>query len=162
MKENDFLRCLIGREKGREIWWSPSVFSPSPPKYILPKLGRNQERKWKHKSHWRFDQKYLCNNILLSSFTIRFFFFFFFIRFLLLIYYGFSFSIYSFFSFFFHFCHFILLLLHFFNQLIKSFVFFSRLFWFFFFFFFKKCPSIHNFNENIICYFFYLIYLRDI
>ena len=78
MKENDFLRCLIGREKGREIWWSPSVFSPSPPKYILPKLGRNQERKWKHKSHWRFDQKYLCNNILLSSFTIRFFFFFFF------------------------------------------------------------------------------------
>ena len=146
MKENDFLRCLIGREKGREIWWSPSVFSPSPPKYILPKLGRNQERKWKHKSHWRFDQKYLCNNILLSSFTIRFFFFFF-IRFLLLIYYGFSFSIYSFFSFFFHFCHFILLLLHFFNQLIKSFVFFSRLFrFFFFFFFFNNCPTKNNFN----------------
>ena len=99
--------------------------------------------------------------------TIRFFFFSFFSsRILLLIYFGFSFSIYSFFSFFFHFCHFILLLLHFFllvNQIIRFFLSSLLGFYFFYFLFFlKKCPSIHNFNENIICYFFYLIYLRDI
>ena len=33
-------RCLVGRERGREFWWGPGVFSPGPPKHYLPKLER--------------------------------------------------------------------------------------------------------------------------
>ena len=39
-RENCWERCLVGRERGREFWWGPGVFSSGPPKHYLPKLER--------------------------------------------------------------------------------------------------------------------------
>ena len=38
--KNDSFVCLVRRERGRENWWGPCVFSPTPPKHqkvISPK-----------------------------------------------------------------------------------------------------------------------------
>ena len=42
--KNCWEECLVGRERGREFWWSPGVFSPDTPKHNLPKLGRMGEK----------------------------------------------------------------------------------------------------------------------
>ena len=39
-RENCWERCLVGRERGREFWWGPGVFSSGPPKHYLSKLER--------------------------------------------------------------------------------------------------------------------------
>ena len=42
--KNCWDECLVERERGREFWWSPGVFSPDTPKHNLPKLGRMGEK----------------------------------------------------------------------------------------------------------------------
>ena len=44
-RENEFVCCLVWRERMKVFWWSPGIFSPSPPKIHLSKLERKQERK---------------------------------------------------------------------------------------------------------------------
>ena len=44
MVENDIFYCLVKREKGREKWWGPQVFSPPSSKYNLSKLERKVEK----------------------------------------------------------------------------------------------------------------------
>ena len=106
MRENNFCVIWLG-EKMRGKFGRVQVFSLQTHQNTISQIGEKSGEK----INWHFDKKYLCNNILLSSFGFFFFSFSFYFSCVLVFLFLFFFSS---FSFFFHFCHFMLLLLQFF------------------------------------------------
>ena len=80
-RENDSFVCLVRRERGRENWWGPWVFSPTPPKSNLSKMERKESWRSKdyfapitllpHSAHCSATFALYCSNLLFSLSNIN-------------------------------------------------------------------------------------------
>ena len=79
-RENWWEGCLDERERGREKWWGPAIFSLGPPQFNLSKIGRKWGRMCWTKLPFSLPWPTFCLFLLLSfrCFFVLFFFFFFF------------------------------------------------------------------------------------
>ena len=79
-RENWWEGCLDERERGREKWWGPAIFSLGPPQFNLSKIGRKWGRMCWTKLPFSLPWPTFCLFLLLSfrCFFVFFFFFFFF------------------------------------------------------------------------------------
>ena len=139
--KNGIFYCLVERERGREKWWGPQVFSPPPSKYNISKLERKLE--------WKVE-KIFGQNCSHLRFWFFFFFFFFYFSFLTLA--CSFFFLFYFISFDFSFVTLAFCFLFLYSSVLSGggFFFFSFFFFlnFYFYYFFKK-----TIFKDFLCYF---------